>query len=128
MTFIDDIVKDYQTNLKRGIHETFTQNDLWAGMKLLVTILGIAKLASIMGALAFASVGAIFSFVVNNPQQAARLAQTIGRNKDAILKWMKEAESKLDTKYDELSIGQKKAIRTVVLIVARNGIQLSDLH
>ena len=125
---IDDIVQDYQSKLKRGINEVYYKTDLLEGLKLIVTMIGLLKIAMLIGGMAAAAIGSIISFAMRNPQGAMRLGKMISQNSESIKELITKGGDKLNRGYTDLPENQKKMVRTVVLLVAKGGFSWEHLH
>lgn len=125
---IKDIVNDYRININRGIHDVYYKKDLVAGAKLILTIIGAAKIIIAVGAVAASAIGSILSFASNNPQTAARCASILVKNSDEIEKLFSSAGNAINDGYNSLSEENKKQVRTLVLFVAKHGISWEDLR
>lgn len=125
---ITDIVDDYKRDIKKGITETYYKKDIIEGIKLIATIVGIVKIAMLIGGASAALIGSIFSYAANHPQAAARCVQIISKNSDDIEKLINSAGETFNKGYNSLSGKDKKCVRTVVLLIAKNGIDWSNLH
>ena len=125
---ITDIVDDYQSKVKKGIHEVYYKQDIIEGIKLIVTIIGIGKILILAGGVLASAFGSIISFAANHPQAARMCAQVISKNSDEIGKLITSAGKKFNDAYNSLSDTDKKYVRTVVLLAAKGGIHWDSLH
>lgn len=123
-----DIVNDYQYKISHGIHEVYYKNDLIEGLKLLITFVGIGKIALCVGGVAASAIGSILGYAANHPQMAARCIQTISRNKDEFIDLFNSMGKRINEGYNSLNENQKKYVRTLVLFIAKNGIHWDNLH
>ena len=122
-----DIVDDYQKNITKGITEVYYKSDLVEGVKLLFTFVGLGKIALTLGGLAASAIGSILSFTVNNPKVAARCAQMLYDKKDEFIELFKSMGDSMDKYYKSLPNQKKKYIKTVVLLIAKNGLDWDKL-
>lgn len=125
---VNDIVTDYNHDLKNGIHEAYYKKDIVEGLKIIITIIGIAKLMIAFGSAAAAIIGSVIGWVGNHPQAAARCAQAISKYGDEIEDVISFTGKKFNEAYNALSEKEKKYVRTVVLLVAKDGIDWDNLH
>jgi hypothetical protein len=125
---VSDIVDEYRNNIREGIDEVYYKKDLVEGLKLIVTFIGIGKIVLCIGGIAAASIGSILSFAANHPQAAARCAQVIYNNSDKIGELITSAGERINEAYNSLSEKQKKYVRTVTLLIAKNGLHWDSLH
>jgi len=124
---IEDIKNDYNDKMKRGVKEVYYKKDLLAGIKLIFTLIGLMKIALLIGGAAAASIGSLFSFVSNNPQTALQLGKTIQNNAESIKELVLKSGERLNNGYNKLPENEKKMVRTVILIVAKCGLSWDDL-
>ncbi len=117
---IEDIIKDKQQKLVRGVHEVYYKKDISEGVLLIIRLIGILGLVAALGAAAFGAIASIVSVAAGNPQMAAKVWKMLAYNKDEIISVFQSGGKSLDKKYQELGPKEKKYVQTVLLLVSGN--------
>lgn len=126
--FLEDVVEDYRQKIKKGANEIYYKKDLVEGIKLIITLVGIIKIIALVGVIVASAISSMVSFATNNPKAAAHLAKVVSKYSNDIIEIITNFGTKINKSYNSLSENKKKAVRTVVLLVAKNGISWNDLH
>ncbi len=124
---IDDIVNDYQEKMQKGINEIYYKADLTEGAKLLIGLIGIGKILLALGMLAGSAITTILSWANRNPQIAANCAKILIKNRKELVELINSIGSRFNDAYNELSEQNKKRVRTVILLIAKNGLSWEQL-
>lgn len=83
---VEDIVRDYQNNLRKGALEVYYKKDIFEGLKLIGSIIGILKIIAVLGVLSGSAIVGLISYAANNPTGAKNMFIAVNKNKEYLIK------------------------------------------
>lgn len=125
---ISDIVNDYKSKISKGVYEVYYKKDIFEGLKLIVTLIGIGKIVILVGGALASVIGSIISLGGRNPNVTRACIYAVSRNSDEIVELITLAGDKFNKAYNSLSEKERKYIRSVILLAVKGGIHWDDLH
>ena len=105
---ISDIVSDYKNEISKGVYEVYYKKDLFEGLKLIVTLIGIGKIIILVGGTLAGAIGSVISLGSRNPNVTRACIHAVSRNSDEIIKLITLAGDKFNNAYNSLSEKEKK--------------------